>query len=144
MKYIIRNNKTGETKTVSPDSLPKFGLSAPAQPAQEKPKQFNKGLLGTLGVNIPGLNDRATQANTIREPNFLGHLLTPRAASNQAKMSRGQNVSLDERLGAAGEVGQMASIPFGPAAWGAGAALHGATNPGASIKQRATNAAIEG
>src|SRR3990167_4852341 len=96
------------------------------------------GVLGMLGVTLPGINDRPTPK---KEPNFLADIITPRAADVARKQNRGENISLDERLGVTGEVANRFVSPFfGPLGFAAGGALEAATEPGKPLEERGIDA----
>ena len=134
-----RTENAGITYTPAGQNLPP---QQPTAPVSQQNGQRGEGVLGMLGINIPGINDRPTG---LREPNILGDILSPRAADIQRKTIRGENVGLEERVGAGGELARNVSYATGnPLLMGLGGAVGGATTPGASIGERAKSAAYEG
>lgn len=93
----------------------------------------------------------ATGVSGNGEVNWLGKLIFPRGAEVQHKQLVGDNVSTDERVGVAGEainkigapIAALLGLPFSTVE-GIGGAIEGATQPGASTQQRATNAVVQG
>ena len=82
------------------------------------------------------------------EPNFLADMLLGRAANIQRKQNRGEQVSTDERIGAAGQaINRLGQFTPGLGMLfkaGVGGAIEGATTPGKTFDERAKAAGLQG
>lgn len=142
MRYTIMT-PSGKSVTIEADRPPTAAEQDQIykQVAQQKPKVQPKKQVG-LG-EMMGLLPKGS-GQEIQKPNWVGEAITPRAASVQNKMRGGQDVSLDERVGAGGEAANLLSPLLGLPGIVAGGAIHGLTTPGADMGARTVNAGIEG
>lgn len=130
---LSTNNQTAQSQS------PAFqratdNAQIPQQPQQQNPlmQLLQRGQTGKSTTNIG-------------EANWLGKLLLPRASEVQGKQARGEQMGLDDKIGAGGEVINRILAPFfGPLGFAAGGALEGLTKPGTSAQDRVTGGAKQG
>lgn len=152
-RYTILDQQTGKKVTIESDKPPtEKDFESIFKDAGLR--NTNTGGIGFIN-NFLGLNQGGYQTPGLpgrtAAPNPVEQTLLPRESDIQNKVNTGQPVSVDQRIGGAGEalnrigapIASLLGIPFSVAS-GAGGAIEGATKPGASVQDRIVGGAAQG
>lgn len=152
-KFKIIDPQSGKTVTIEAPKAPtqedaegifqQAGLREPMNAQENKVLHYKNPVLDFLvrGYQQPGALGR------VDAPNGLERSLLPRSSANQDMMMAGQDPSFDQRVGQVGESVNRSLYPLvatNPLLAGVLGVAEGATQPGASLQDRATGGVSQG